>query len=377
MVEVVAVGGPGAGATGEGDGGDVVVGEDAADVLLAGAGRTDHQDVTALGSVADVGQRLLNLVQGDVEGARQVPVGGGGAYGMVHWGSKVGNAFWNPDCGCMQYGDGDGSTFKNPLVVLDVTGHELSHGVVGATAGLEPTRIDSRGNQFGEPGALNESLADIFGSGMEFATNNSTNSPNYLLGEKLGLAQGFLRRLDQPSLDKLEGTVDYWSSKAYDTEVHAGSGISSHAFYLRAEGSGQKTIGNVTYNSATYDGSAVTGIGRAKALNIFYTALTSYMVSTTDFHDARTATLSAAKDPFGSDAFVLCREVQPLTAADPRLVRRDVADGRVEPLGRVSNHDQVQASAPKGSSGGHRLAGHPTAWAATRTAGESVASFPW
>ncbi|NEA45932.1 M4 family metallopeptidase [Streptomyces sp. SID10815] len=225
---------------------------------------------------------------------------GGGAYGMVHWGSKVGNAFWSPDCGCMEYGDGDGSTFKNPLVVLDVTGHELTHGVVDATANLQPTRIDSRGNQFGEPGALNESLADIFGTGMEFATNNSKNPPNYLLGEKLGLAQGFLRRLDQPSLDKLEGTVDYWSSKAYDTEVHAGSGISSHAFYLLAEGSGKKTIGDVAYNSATYDGAAVTGIGRAKALNIFYTALTSYMVSTTDFHGARTATLNAAKDLYGA-----------------------------------------------------------------------------
>jgi Zn-dependent metalloprotease len=222
------------------------------------------------------------------------------AHGLVHWGSKVANAFWDPTCACMLYGDGDGKTFKKPLVVLDVTGHELTHGVVDATAKLEPTYVDSDGNQYGEPGALNESLADIFGSNVEFFANNKKDTPDYLIGEKLGLAQKFLRRLDHPSLDKLEGTVDYWSPDTYYTEVHAGSGVSSHAYYLLAEGSGKKKIGSVTYNSPTYNHSPVKGIGRTKATAIFYRALTRYMVSTTDFHDARTATLKAAKDLYGA-----------------------------------------------------------------------------
>ncbi|WP_369227588.1 M4 family metallopeptidase [Streptomyces sp. R39] len=222
------------------------------------------------------------------------------ARALVHWGHKIGNAFWDPDCGCMLYGDGDGDEIKKPLVVLDVTGHELTHGVVDATAGLEPTRVDNDGNQFGEPGALNESLADIFGSGVEFFAGNQKNPPNYLLGEKLGLRQKFLRRLDHPSLDRLEGAVDYWSPEVADAEVHAGSGVSSHAFYLLAEGSGRKTIGATAYDSPTYDGSTVTGIGRARATAIFYRALTRYMVSSTDFHDARIATLQAAKDLYGA-----------------------------------------------------------------------------
>ncbi|MFJ3950202.1 M4 family metallopeptidase [Streptomyces libani] len=233
-------------------------------------------------------------------GRKGIKNDGRGARALVHFGKKVGNAFWSPDCGCMLYGDGDGRTFTKPLVVLDVTGHELSHGVVDATANLQPTRVDVEGNQFGEPGSLNESLADIFGSAVEFSTNNPKNPPNYLLGEKLGLDQKFLRRLDKPSLDKLEGAVDYWSKASYDTEVHAGSGVSSHAYYLLAEGSGKKTIGGVAYNSPTHDGSKVTGIGRNKATAIFYRALTRYMVSTTDFHDARTATLHAAKDLYGA-----------------------------------------------------------------------------
>ncbi|MFI0966250.1 M4 family metallopeptidase [Streptomyces sp. NPDC021080] len=225
-----------------------------------------------------------------------------GARGMVHFGNKVGNAFWDSLCGCMLYGDGDGDLFKKPLVVLDVTGHELTHGVVDATAALEPTRVDNDGNQYGEPGALNESLADIFGSNVEFSANNPKNPPNYLVGEKLGLAQKFLRRLDHPSLDRLEETIDYWSPAAYDTEVHAGSGVSSHAFYLLAEGSGRKTINGVAYDSPTYDGSPVTGIGRTKATAVFYRALTRYMVSTTDFHDARMATLKAATDLYGASS---------------------------------------------------------------------------
>ncbi|MET8946369.1 M4 family metallopeptidase [Streptomyces sp. NPDC004542] len=224
------------------------------------------------------------------------------ARAMVHWGKKVANAFWDPTCTCMLYGDGDGDMFKKPLVVLDVTGHELTHGVVEATAKLEPTIVDSDGNQYGEPGSLNESLADIFGSNVEFFANNAKDTPDYLVGEKLGLAQKFLRRLDRPSLDKLEGTIDYWSPDVYYTEVHAGSGVSSHAYYLLAEGSGKKKIGTVTYDSPTYDQSTVKGIGRTKATAVFYRALTRYMVSTTDFHDARTATLQAAKDLYGASS---------------------------------------------------------------------------
>jgi Zn-dependent metalloprotease len=222
---------------------------------------------------------------------------GVGPAGVVHFGTNFGNAGWSDGCWCMVYGDGDGVFFAKPLTQLDITGHELTHGVVSATAGLE-AEYTVYDDQIGEAGSLNESLADIFGTAVEFSTNN-THAPNYLMGEQLGLTQGFLRRMDRPSLDALEGAVDYWTPNAPQTEVHAGSGVSSHAFYLLAEGSGSKTINGVAYNSPTYDGSTVTGIGRDKAVAIFYQALTRYMVSSTDFHDARTATLQAAADLYG------------------------------------------------------------------------------
>jgi len=267
-----------------------------------GNGTVSHRDTAAVDAQYGI-TKTLDFYK-KTFGRKGIENNSKGARAMVHFGNKVANAFWDSTCDCMLYGDGDGDMFKKPLVVLDVTGHELTHGVVDATAKLEPTRVDADGNQYGEPGALNESLADIFGSNVEFSANNPKNPPNYLLGEKLGLAQKFLRRLDHPSLDKLEGTIDYWSPEAYDAEVHAGSGVSSHAYYLLAEGSGRKTIGGFAYDSPTYDGSTVTGIGRTKATAIFYRALTRYMVSTTDFHDARLATLKAAADLYGASSTV-------------------------------------------------------------------------
>jgi len=265
-----------------------------------GNGAVSHRDSAAVDAQYGI-TKTLDFYK-KTFGRKGIANNGKAARGMVHFGNKVANAFWDSTCGCMLYGDGDGDMFKKPLVVLDVTGHELTHGVVDATAELEPTRVDADGNQYGEAGSLNESLADIFGSNVEFSANNAKNPPNYLIGEKLGLAQKFLRRLDHPSLDKLEGTIDYWSPQTYDAEVHAGSGVSSHAYYLLAEGSGRKTIGGFAYDSPTYDGSTVTGIGRTKATAIFYRALTRYMVSTTDFHDARLATLKAAADLYGANS---------------------------------------------------------------------------
>ncbi|WP_331752131.1 M4 family metallopeptidase [Streptomyces sp. NBC_00829] len=226
---------------------------------------------------------------------------GKGPHAIVHWGNKVGNAGWSETCRCILYGGGAGKPFNIPPVSLDTTAHELSHGVVSATANLQATREDKAGF-YGEPGALNESLADIFATGVEFNADNKANPPNYLFGEKLGPAQGWIRRLDKPSLDIVGGGVDYWDNSTVDREVHSGSGVSSHAFYLLAEGSGQKTIRGVNYDSPTKDGSTVKGIGRARALQIFYRALTRYMVSTTDFHQARTATLQAAADMHGADS---------------------------------------------------------------------------
>ncbi|MFD7734060.1 M4 family metallopeptidase [Kitasatospora phosalacinea] len=214
---------------------------------------------------------------------------GVGAYSRVHYGSNYVNAFWDDSCFCMTYGDGSGNT--HPLTELDVSGHEMSHGVTSNTAGL---------NYSGESGGLNEATSDIFGTMVEFYANLSKDNPDYLIGELIDInGNGTpLRYMDKPSKDG--ASADYWSSTVGNKDVHYSSGVANHFFYLLAEGSGAKTINGVSYNSPTYNGAAVTGIGRAKAAQVWYRALSVYMTSTTNYKGARTATLNAAKDLYGS-----------------------------------------------------------------------------
>ncbi|MQS15091.1 M4 family metallopeptidase [Streptomyces kaniharaensis] len=214
---------------------------------------------------------------------------GVGAASRVHYGSNYVNAFWSDDCFCMTYGDGSGDT--HPLTALDVAGHEMTHGVTAATANL---------NYSGESGGLNEATSDILGTMVEFYANLPSNPPNYLIGELINLrGDGSpLRYMDQPSKDGV--SADNWSADVGNLDVHYSSGVANHFFYLLSEGSGAKTINGFDYNSPTADGSTVTGIGRDKAAQIWYRALTVYFTSTTDYAGARAATLSAATDLYGS-----------------------------------------------------------------------------
>ena len=214
---------------------------------------------------------------------------GKGARAIVHVGSGWVNASWSDACFCMRYGDGDGRSY-GPLVSLDVAGHEMSHGVTSATAGLTYRR---------ESGGLNESTSDIFGTMVEFTANTSGDPGDYLIGERFALGGAApLRYMDKPSKDG--ASADCWSKQVGSLNVHYSSGVGNHFFYLLSEGSGQKTIGNVTYNSPTCNGSTVTGIGRTTAAAIWYKALTSYMTSSTNYAGARSATLSAATDLYGA-----------------------------------------------------------------------------
>ncbi|MEU1409025.1 M4 family metallopeptidase [Streptomyces sp. NPDC005728] len=214
---------------------------------------------------------------------------GVGAYSRVHYGNSYVNAFWDDGCFCMTYGDGSGNA--DPLTSLDVAGHEMSHGVTSNTAGL---------NYSGESGGLNEATSDIMGTGVEFYANNSSDVGDYLIGEKIDInGDGTpLRYMDKPSKDG--ASKDSWYSGIGGIDVHYSSGPANHFFYLLSEGSGTKVINGVTYNSPTADGLPVTGIGRDKALQIWYRALTTKWTSTTNYAGARTGTLAAAGELYGT-----------------------------------------------------------------------------
>ncbi|MFF5706068.1 M4 family metallopeptidase [Streptomyces sp. NPDC012794] len=214
---------------------------------------------------------------------------GKAAYSRVHYGNAYVNAFWSDSCFCMTYGDGANN--QKPLTSLDVAGHEMSHGLTAATAKLNYSR---------ESGGLNEATSDILGTSVEFFANNSSDAGDYLIGEKIDIRGNGtpLRYMDKPSKDGV--SADYWSKTVGRLDVHHSSGVGNHFFYLLSEGSGAKTVNGVSYDSPTYDGSTVAGIGRTKAYKIWYKALSTYMTSTTNYAGARTATLQAAADLYGA-----------------------------------------------------------------------------
>ncbi|MEU9151795.1 M4 family metallopeptidase [Streptomyces sp. NPDC048417] len=259
---------------------------------------TDDNDVWGDGTAANRQTAGVDVAFGaaatwdfykNVFGRNGIRNDGVAAYSRAHYGNNYVNAFWQDACFCMTYGDGSGNT--HPLTALDVAAHEMSHGVTAATAGLTYS---------GESGGLNEATSDIFAAAVEFYENLPADVPDYEVGEKIDInGDGTpLRYMDKPSKDG--ASSDNWSPSLGGLDVHYSSGPANHFFYLLSEGSGAKTVNGVAYDSPTYDGRPVTGIGIENAQQVWYRALTTYMTSSTDYAGARTATLQAAADLFGA-----------------------------------------------------------------------------
>jgi Zn-dependent metalloprotease len=274
---------------------------------------TDADDVWGDGTAADPQTAAVDAAYGaqttwDFYSARfgrnGIADDGRGSYSRVHYeqqqGVPLANANWQDGCFCMSYGDGaDG---RHPVTSLDIAAHEMTHGVTSATAGL---------GDFGESPALNEAVSDMMAAAVEFYADNPNDVPDYTMAELDDLhGDGKpIRYMDRPSKAGVSSVgyapLDYWTPQAKSDEPHMAAGIGDHFFYLLAEGSGRKTINGVDYDSPTYGGVPVAGIGLTGAANVMYRALTVYMTSTTDYASARTATLQAAADLYGagSDAY--------------------------------------------------------------------------
>lgn len=157
--------------------------------------------------------------------------------GTVHYGHEYQNAFWNGEQ--MVFGDGDGEIFNRFTIAIDVVAHELSHGVTETEAGLI---------YFGQSGALNESLSDVFGALVkQYQKQQTADQADWLIGEGL-LAQGIngkgLRSMSEPGTaydDPLLGKdpqpghmKDFIKTREDNGGVHLNSGIPNRAFYLAA-----------------------------------------------------------------------------------------------------------------------------------------------
>lgn len=155
----------------------------------------------------------------------------------VHFDQNYDNAFWNGDW--MVFGDGDGELFNRFTIAIDVIGHELTHGVTQDEANLRYTL---------QPGALNESLSDVFGALIkQYKLKQKADQADWLIGAGLftdrvhGEALRSMRApgtaYDDPVLGKdLQPAHmdDYVRTYQDNGGVHINSGIPNHAFYLAA-----------------------------------------------------------------------------------------------------------------------------------------------
>ncbi len=199
---------------------------------------------------------------------------------MVHYGNAYGNAYW--DGSRMVFGDGDNVNSMNPLVSLDIIGHEITHGITSFTAKLISQN---------ESGALNESFSDIFGATIDLYTR--PDKANWKVGEEVS---SVYRSLEEPNATKQPDTYqgNYWLP-INDVDfggIHCNNGVQNFWYYLLVSGgNGTNDKGN-KYN--------VAGIGLDKAAAIAYRNLTVYLTSLSNFQDARFYSIKAAIDLFGS-----------------------------------------------------------------------------
>lgn len=219
----------------------------------------------------------------------------------VHYGNRYNNAFWNGSQ--MVFGDGDGTTFSPFANALDVVAHELAHGVTERTANLTYSS---------EPGALNEAWSDIYGANVEAYRDGGITANTWKIGEVCytpNTAGDALRYMNNPTADGY--SADYYPERLYPNctpsssndycGVHGNSGIANLAYYLLVAG-GTHPRGKTSVS--------VPAIGMAKAEQIFYRALTTYMTSSTNFQGARNATAQAAADLYGGTSSAEYNAVQ-------------------------------------------------------------------
>jgi len=201
----------------------------------------------------------------------------------VRYDNNYQNAYW--DGSQMVFGTGFASA-------LDVVGHELTHGVTQNESGLI---------YFMQPGAINESLSDIFGELIQQTYQTVSSDNRWLIGEDLPI--GALRSMKDPTAFNVLPSYTYpdrMTSPYYrclddlyyfDSSdaggVHFNSSVGNKAAYLMADGD-------------TFNGKTVTGLGITKTAYIYYEAQTNLLTESSDYAVLYNALQTACSNLIGT-----------------------------------------------------------------------------
>jgi len=187
-------------------------------------------------------------------------------------GSEFDNAFWNGTA--MFYGNGK-EAFKDLPKAIDAAAHEMSHGVIQNSANLI--------YEF-QPGALNESFADVFGAMVD--------RDDWKIGEDVVrtsvFPSGAMRDMKNPNngAGRLEtgwqpANMSQYVNLSRDQDnggVHINSGIPNRAFQLFA-----------------------TSVGKNIAEQVYYHALTNYLTQQSQFTDCRASVIQSSTDLYDNN----------------------------------------------------------------------------
>ncbi|MBW2541414.1 MAG: peptidase M4 family protein, partial [Deltaproteobacteria bacterium] len=132
----------------------------------------------------------------------------------VHYSTNYENAFW--DGATMTFGDGHTKFY--PLVDINVSAHEVSHGFTEQNSDLIYD---------GQSGGINESYSDVSGEAAEFYWKNSV---DWLAGADIMKTQPALRYFEDPTLDGV--SIGHASDYYPGMDVHYSSGVYNRAYFL-------------------------------------------------------------------------------------------------------------------------------------------------
>lgn len=207
----------------------------------------------------------------------------------VHYRQGYDNAFWDGEQ--MVYGDGDEDLpeserlFNRFTIAIDVIGHELTHGV---------TQFEAKLTYSLQPGALNESMSDVFGSLVkQYKLQQIASEADWIIGAGLltsnvkGVGIRSMKApgtaYDDPVLGKDPQPAhmkDYVNTISDNGGVHINSGIPNHAFYITAVELG--------------------GFAWERAGQIWYVALKDKLTASSKFQDCANLTFQTAGELFGA-----------------------------------------------------------------------------
>jgi uncharacterized repeat protein (TIGR01451 family) len=176
------------------------------------------------------------------------------------------NAYWNGSE--MRFGQGYASAD-------DVVAHELTHGV---------TERESNLIYWGESGAMNEALSDIFGEFVDLTNSGGTDTPGvrWLLGEDLPI--GAIRSMSDPTLfgdPDRRFSLNWYTGSDDNRGVHLNSGVANKLAYLLTDGD-------------TFNGETVPAQGLSATARLLYEAQVNLLVPASDYYDLYAALRQAA-----------------------------------------------------------------------------------